>query len=305
MYKQILTEGERYLITAFNLLNFSESGIYDIINNLGSLIARFVFLPVEDASYIYFTNSLERGIDYKTQKERSDKKQDLTPKTSFESLLKIVSLIGILVLVFGQAYSQLLLQIYGGDRLGKNPVSVNLLRLHCMYVYILAINGVTESFFNATMSNKELNEHNKRLINFSVAFLCFTFAFSKLFNIYGFLLANCANMIVRIIYSSRHIISIFNGFEYGHEYFISNSDNKSYSVIRCFVPDFFVGLALIGAFLVTFSSEFFLYESAKSSHLALGIVCFINVLIVIYLREKNLKKFILKFIMKDLKVSSD
>jgi len=289
MYKQILTEGERYLITAFNLLNFSESGIYDIINNLGSLIARFVFLPVEDASYIYFTNSLERGIDYKTQKERSDKKQDLTPKTSFESLLKIVSLIGILVLVFGQAYSQLLLQIYGGDRLGKNPVSVNLLRLHCMYVYILAINGVTESFFNATMSNKELNEHNKRLINFSVAFLCFTFAFSKLFNIYGFLLANCANMIVRIIYSSRHIISIFNGFEYGHEYFISNSDNKSYSV----------------AFLVTFSSEFFLYESAKSSHLALGIVCFINVLIVIYLREKNLKKFILKFIMKDLKVSSD
>lgn len=121
IYKQILTEGERYLITAFNLLTFSDSGIYDIINNLGSLIARFVFLPVEDASYIYFTNSLSRGVDYKRHVEDRPlkKDEDLTPKTSFENLLKLVSLIGMLVLFFGQGYSQLLLQIYGGDRLGK------------------------------------------------------------------------------------------------------------------------------------------------------------------------------------------
>ena len=66
IYKQILTEGERYLITAFNLLTFSESGIYDIINNLGSLIARFIFLPIEDASYVYFTNSMRRGVSYIT-----------------------------------------------------------------------------------------------------------------------------------------------------------------------------------------------------------------------------------------------
>ena len=120
IYKQILTEGERYLITAFNLLTFSESGIYDIINNLGSLIARFIFLPVEDASYIYFTNSLQRGEDYlKLTEKNTIKSNELSPKSSYENLLKIVSLIGILVLFFGQGYSQLLLQIYGGDRLGK------------------------------------------------------------------------------------------------------------------------------------------------------------------------------------------
>lgn len=121
VYKQILTEGERYLITAFSLLNFSESGIYDIINNLGSLIARFIFLPIEDASYVYFTNSIERGVTYESmERKKSSSDRQLSPKSSFENLLKAVSLIGIIVLVFGQGYSQLLLQIYGGDRLGKN-----------------------------------------------------------------------------------------------------------------------------------------------------------------------------------------
>jgi oligosaccharide translocation protein RFT1 len=121
VYKQILTEGERYLITAFSLLNFSESGIYDIINNLGSLIARFIFLPIEDASYVYFTNSIERGIKYEAleQSKNIDHNKQLSLKSSFENLLKAVSLIGVIVLIFGQGYSQLLLQIYGGDRLGK------------------------------------------------------------------------------------------------------------------------------------------------------------------------------------------
>lgn len=65
--KQLLTEGERYLITMFNMLTFSESGIYDIVNNLGSLFARFIFLPIEDAAYVYFTGSLKRGVTYKDQ----------------------------------------------------------------------------------------------------------------------------------------------------------------------------------------------------------------------------------------------
>ena len=36
-------------------------GIYDVINNLGSLVARFLFLPIEDAGALFFTRTLERG----------------------------------------------------------------------------------------------------------------------------------------------------------------------------------------------------------------------------------------------------
>lgn len=39
--KQVLTEGERYVMTISPLLTFSEQSMYDIVNNLGSLAARF------------------------------------------------------------------------------------------------------------------------------------------------------------------------------------------------------------------------------------------------------------------------
>lgn len=42
--KQVLTEGERYVMTISPLLTFSEQSMYDIVNNLGSLAARFVFI---------------------------------------------------------------------------------------------------------------------------------------------------------------------------------------------------------------------------------------------------------------------
>uniref|UniRef100_A0A673ZLK7 Protein RFT1 homolog n=1 Tax=Salmo trutta TaxID=8032 RepID=A0A673ZLK7_SALTR len=37
--KQILTEGERYVMTFLNVLSFREQSVYDIVNNLGSMIA--------------------------------------------------------------------------------------------------------------------------------------------------------------------------------------------------------------------------------------------------------------------------
>ena len=59
--KQFLTEGERYLMTIFNMLTLAEQEVYDVINNLGSLVARFVFLPIEESYYIFFSQVSIRG----------------------------------------------------------------------------------------------------------------------------------------------------------------------------------------------------------------------------------------------------
>ena len=67
--KQILTEGERYVMTFLNVLSFGDQGVYDIVNNLGSMVARFVFLPIEESFYIFFAKVLERGRDVKSQKQ--------------------------------------------------------------------------------------------------------------------------------------------------------------------------------------------------------------------------------------------
>lgn len=57
---QLLTEGERYIMTLLNVLTFAEQGIFDVVNNLGSLTARFVFRPIEESAYFYFSQLVHR-----------------------------------------------------------------------------------------------------------------------------------------------------------------------------------------------------------------------------------------------------
>lgn len=56
----MLTEGERYVMTLFTVLTFYEQGVYDVVNNLGSLAARFLFRPIEESAYFYFSQIVSR-----------------------------------------------------------------------------------------------------------------------------------------------------------------------------------------------------------------------------------------------------
>lgn len=44
------------------VLSFSEQATYDIVNNMGSMAARFIFRPIEDSSYFYFTQTIARDV---------------------------------------------------------------------------------------------------------------------------------------------------------------------------------------------------------------------------------------------------
>ncbi|XP_045048130.2 man(5)GlcNAc(2)-PP-dolichol translocation protein RFT1 isoform X3 [Desmodus rotundus] len=150
--KQILTEGERYVMTFLNVLNFGDQGIYDVVNNLGSLVARLIFQPIEESFYLFFAKVLEREKDATLQKQ-----EDVAVAAAvLESLLKLALLAGLTITVFGFAYSQLALDIYGGAMLssGSGPV---LLRSYCLYVLLLAVNGVTECFTFAAMSKEQVD----------------------------------------------------------------------------------------------------------------------------------------------------
>ena len=295
IFKQMLTEGEKYMITLFNLLSFSESGVYDIINNLGSLIARFLFLPIEDASYVLFKNSLRRGISYNQQLNEvigEDQKTEIkNAKSFFEQLLKFVSLIGLFIFVYGQAYSKLALNIYGGEKLSESTVTVNMLKLYCLYVFIISINGITESLLNATMSDAQLNKHNFRLISFSAIYLVFAFIFVKLFHIYGFILANCLNMLLRIVYNVKYIQNLFNGY--------SSNDNgvfikdRNYSVSKIIFPQsIFLNLFFVLALATTKFSEFSV--NSNFTHVFIGLIMVLVNLLFVYKFENNFVLFIIR-----------
>lgn len=102
-------------MTVFNLLSFADQGVFDVISNLGSLVARFLFLPLEESSYLLFSQSITRGFPAVKQSQHD---WDLATQVLIY-LLKLVSLVGLTILVFGFSYSQLALHLYGGSVLSS------------------------------------------------------------------------------------------------------------------------------------------------------------------------------------------
>ena len=123
LLKQFLSEGERYVMTVFNILNFGQQGVFDVVNNLGSLAARLLFMPIEESYYTFFSQILGRETA-KNQKLESIK----SSSEALSVVLKFVSLVGFIILVFGYSYSTMLLHLYGGTILslgeGKNLFAV-------------------------------------------------------------------------------------------------------------------------------------------------------------------------------------
>ena len=76
--------------------------------------------------------------------------------TTLTMLLKFVLHVALAILCFGLSYSFLALDVYGGSLLsdGEGPP---LLRWYCVYVLTLAVNGVTECFVFAAMSQAQVD----------------------------------------------------------------------------------------------------------------------------------------------------
>uniref|UniRef100_A0A8C1KXP7 Protein RFT1 homolog n=1 Tax=Cyprinus carpio TaxID=7962 RepID=A0A8C1KXP7_CYPCA len=275
--KQILTEGERYVMTFLNVLNFGDQGVYDIINNLGSMVARFLFLPIEESFYVFFAKVLERGRDVRHQKQE----EVSMAAEVLECLLKLVLLIGLIIAVFGYAYSHLALDIYGGELLssGAGPA---LLRCYSCYVLLLAINGVTECFVFAAMSKEEVDRYNLVMLGLSASFLLLSYWLTWMLGGIGFILANCCNMALRIIHSIVYI----------HGYFLQSE----YTPLWGLRPHSAVIIALgVSSILTACSESMFCCDGGwllRLVHVAVGAVCLLGVVVTVFFTETRLVQFV-------------
>lgn len=242
-------------MTFSKIMTFEQEGISDIVNNLGSLAARFVFRPIEENSYFYFTQTLSRDIPLKEQPR--DKVEQAS--SVLYNLLKVVTSIGLIGLVFGQSYAKTVLTLYGGTKFveDEHGLSVILLRGHALAIIFLAINGICEGYMFAAMTSTEISKlviilimiwkqfcftffcrffqlfkvkyffilkssflytifknkiifaisrYNYYMTFFSGTFLLLSYVLSNFFGPVGFILANCTNMGLRIIFSCRYIL---------------------------------------------------------------------------------------------------
>ena len=73
--------------------------------------------------------------------------------------------------------------------------------MYCLYVLIIAVNGMTECFMFAAMSKEEVDAYNYKMMVFSVIFLAASWYLTFLGSV-GFVIANCLNMLLRIYHRS-------------------------------------------------------------------------------------------------------
>lgn len=130
-------------MTVFSVLTFAEQGIYDVVNNLGSMAARFLFLPIEEHSYFYFAQKLSRN---KALQEHNPTEIRQISEV-LANLLRALSVLGSIIVIFGFSYSHLLLRMYGGSTLVDGPGPI-LMRTHCFAVCLMVIVCITSTIYS-------------------------------------------------------------------------------------------------------------------------------------------------------------
>ncbi|VDK36652.1 unnamed protein product [Taenia asiatica] len=287
--KQFLTEGERYLISAFHLLSFADQGIYDLVNNLGSLAPRLVFSSVEESCHLLFSQCVQRDVAPKRQNEALMLQAIRMLGTS----LRVLTLVAWLGFIFAQAYSYLVLYLYSGSRLvSANPEVVTLLRIFALYLVFLAWNGPMEAFLNAAMTTTDVSRHNFRLTAFSLVFLGAAWMLVPLCGAAGFILANCINILSRVVYSCYFISRFVHRVEENRDLTVESVKQlRAFSLTRLMFPSGLQTALSLLILIVTLVSENILCSSLTLLnivvHLAIAAVAFSAIFLVILWEEKS------------------
>lgn len=285
--KQILTESERYVMTFFNVISLSEQGIYDVVNNLGSLAARLIFKPIEDSGYTLFSQTVSRT-------EVLDIRKFYRVQENLMFLIKSMILIGLTIMTLGYNFVPLIV-LYGGEKLNSS-LAFHLMRWQLFYTPLLALNGITECFTFAIMNTSEIRSYNLYMILCSIIFLVSTYLTQPILGSACFIFANCLIMSSRILFSYNMIKKYFR--KHGYILDIFNT-----------FPSLTTMISLSGVFIfLSVSQQYLLDIQAPYSTITgfilgagLGAGCLLFMTLVVAFHEEPLVDFVARLF----KLSSD
>jgi oligosaccharide translocation protein RFT1 len=221
LVKHILTQGDTFLVSI--LSDPRSQGVYALANNYGSLLARLVFQPIEESSRNYFSKLLSSSSPSsiegtKNGHETTAETEVHRARADLQALLKFYVLLSVAVVSIGPYAAPLLVQIVAGPRWSGSGAGGVLAR-YCLYIPLLAVNGVTEAFVSSVATKSEVHRQSLWMSLFSLAFAIAGFISLRVFDLgaAGLVYANAINMLCRIVWSGAFISQYFgrNGVQFG------------------------------------------------------------------------------------------
>jgi oligosaccharide translocation protein RFT1 len=217
LVKQVLTEGDKFVVTRFGKSD-QDLASYAVALNYGSLVARIIFQPLEESSRLYFssftttTGSRLRSLD--------------SISIHLSNVLTLYSHFSLILIFLVPPYiSPLLNLLLGSTNWGGQDSNSSVSSTLKSYVYslpFLAFNGVLEAGLQSFADQIWLKRYSRWMVICTIGFLA-TFVWynnhdadgssgssdtsttaSK-----GLILGNCVNMGMRIGFSSLFLFNYF------------------------------------------------------------------------------------------------
>lgn len=259
--KHVLTEFDRILLLSL-VTHVADRGEYAFAANYGSLAARLLFQPVEEAV---------RGYVSKAQ----DK---LHASRVFLSVARGVSLAGSLFAVFGYCYSGTLVRLVFGK--WAQTRAPDILAAYCIYVFCMALNGVTEAFVAAMADNRRLFVGNVHMGVSAVT--CTGLAVYALprYGMASLVWINCLGMLLRTASSVLYIRSTVRRLESeaGSAQSPSVGQLLPNSITTASIASTAIVLHLAAARLPAPVQQLPVYSADSLQYLAVGVACGVGLL---------------------------
>lgn len=197
-WKHFLTQGDTFFIAY--MATQTAQGTYALASNYGGLVARLVLQPIEEMSRNYFGKLLSVA-DGKPTKEATEK-----ASVDLRRLLRIYLILSVAMVTIGPTIAPLLLHYIAGPRWHSSGAG-NVLAVYCYYIPLLALNGVCEAFVAVVATKTQVYWQSLWMAAFTIGFGSAAYLFLSVLNLgaQGLVLANMANMLLRIIWCSHFI----------------------------------------------------------------------------------------------------
>lgn len=182
----LFSQGERMIL--LQITTASQIGVYGLVSDLCSLVARIIFAPIEMSVYNLCASQKNPPVDVIT------------------SFTRIVLYVGFFAAAFGPNLGPTILSLVYGQKWSTIEAKV-VLSATCRVLPFIALNGISEAFPNARLPQSKLEVYNILLAVVNGCYLALTFFLGKKFGPQGAIYANGVAMAVRSVMA---ISVIFN-----------------------------------------------------------------------------------------------